>query len=123
MRRLMSTALLTAGLILIASPAQAFAHNRVTNPALHAVLDLLTLAVVLSPIVTARLWGPTRRRALLALIAVVQLPVAIVGFVPIINPGLHLALFLTALGLTAGSLWTVRRAARPQAVQLNASQQ
>ncbi|GAA2364482.1 hypothetical protein Cme02nite_32980 [Catellatospora methionotrophica] len=109
MRRLLTTAALTVGLVLVAAPAYAFAHNRVTNPWAHTVLDLLTLAVVLSPIVTAFAWGPQRRGQMLALIALVQLPVAIIAFVPIIDPVLHAVLFVAALALTGTSLWLVRR--------------
>lgn len=109
MRRLLTTATLSAGLLLVASPVYAFAHNRVHNPWVHTVLDLLTLAVVLSPIVTAFTWGAQRRGLLIALIALVQLPVAVIGFVPIIDPAVHAATFITALTLTGTSLWLVRR--------------
>src|SRR5688572_6105521 len=109
MRRLLTTAALSAGLLLVASPAYAFAHNRVANPWAHTILDVLTLAVVLSPVVTAFTWGPQRRGRMAALIALVQLPVAIIAFVPIIEPALHAALFTAALALTGTSLWLVRR--------------
>src|SRR3954469_24509078 len=95
-------ALVFAGLW-IASPAQAFAHNRVHNPTFHAVLDALTLLVVSAPVWPALLWSGSRRWWLAALIAVVQLPVAAIGFVPIVNPYLHLTLFVIALALTAVS--------------------
>ena len=100
----------------IASPAQAFAHNRVHSPALHALLDGLTLLVVSAPVWTALLWSGGRRWLLAALVAVVQIPVAVIGFVPIVNPYLHLALFVLALTLTAVSLRTVRRQAVPAPV-------
>lgn len=116
MRRLLTTAALTAGLLLVASPAYAFAHNRVANPWAHTILDVLTLAVVLSPIVTAFAWGPQRRGRMAALIALVQLPVAVIAFVPIIEPALHAVLFVTALALTGTSLWLVRRHAPAPAV-------
>lgn len=93
----------------IAAPAQAFAHNAVHNPTLHAVLDGLTLLVATSPIWTALLWRGERRWLLAALIAVVQLPVAVIGFVPIADPALHLFLFATALTITGVSLKIVRR--------------
>jgi hypothetical protein len=96
----------------VATPAQAFAHNHVHNATLHAVLDGLTLAVVSAPVWTALLWSGGSRWWLAALIAVVQIPVAIIGFVPIANPYLHLALFVIALGLTGLSLRVVRGQAR-----------
>lgn len=99
----------------IASPAQAFAHNAVHSPALHAVLDALTLVVASAPIWTALLWSGGNRGWLAALIAVVQLPVAVIGFVPIADPALHLALFVTALTLTGVSLRLVRTQARAAA--------
>src|SRR6266487_3630296 len=80
------------GVVLVASPAEAFAHNAVRNPYLHVVLDVLTLAVVLAPLWTAYLWGARRRGMLMALIAVV---------------------LVAGLGLTVVSLWAVRRATRP----------
>jgi hypothetical protein len=100
----------------IASPAQAFAHNNVHNTYLHAVLDALTLLVVSAPIWTALLWSGGSRWLLAALITVVQIPVAIIGFVPIANPYLHLTLFVIAIGLTAVSLHVVRQQARAAAV-------
>ena len=99
----------------IASPAQAFAHNNVHNSGLHAVLDGLTLLVASPPIWTALLWSGSRRWWLIALVAVVQVPVAVIGFVPIVDPLLHLALFAIALGLTAASLRLVRRESRTTA--------
>ncbi len=48
----------TAGMLWVASPASAFAHDKVTNPYLHALLDVLSLAVVISPVVSAYLWEP-----------------------------------------------------------------
>jgi hypothetical protein len=108
-------ALVLAGLW-IASPASAFAHNAVHNPALHTLLDGLTLLVVSAPVWTALLWSGGSRWRLAALIGVVQIPVAIIGFVPIANPYLHLTLFGIALGLTAVSLRVVRGQARAAAV-------
>ncbi|MEU4562984.1 hypothetical protein AB0F72_31775 [Actinoplanes sp. NPDC023936] len=108
-------ALVLAGLW-IAAPANAFAHNRVHSPALHALLDGLTLLVASAPVWTALLWSGGRRWLLAALIAVVQVPVAIIGFVPIVDPYLHLTLFAVALGLTAVSLRVVRSQARATAV-------
>jgi hypothetical protein len=117
MRRVLTLAALTAGLLLVATPAQAFAHNSVHNPYLHALLDVLTLAVVLSPVATAYAWGPRRRGWLIALIAVVQLPVAIIGFVPIIEPALHLSAVAVAAALTGTSLWLVRRTRTAEATE------
>jgi hypothetical protein len=99
----------------IAAPAQAFAHNNVHNATLHAVLDALTLVVASAPVWTALLWSGGSRWWLAALIAVVQIPVAIIGFVPIANPWLHLALFVIAIGLTGVSLRVVRAQARTAA--------
>ncbi len=112
-------ALVVAGLW-FATPAQAFAHNAVHNTALHAVLDGLTLVVVSAPIWTALLWSGGRRWLLAGLIAVVQIPVAIIAFVPIANPWLHLSLFAIALALTAVSLRLVRQQARAAAAPVAA---
>ncbi|MEV6597718.1 hypothetical protein AB0M36_12715 [Actinoplanes sp. NPDC051346] len=95
----------------IAAPAQAFAHNAVHNASLHALLDGLTLAVASAPVWTALLWRGPRRLAFAALIALVQVPVAVIGFVPIVDPYLHLALFVLALSLTGVSLHLARRGA------------
>jgi hypothetical protein len=104
-----------AGLVLaalwIAAPAQAFAHNNVHNATFHAILDGLTIAVVAAPVVSALLWRGGNRWLLAGLVGLVQVPVAVIGFVPIVNPWLHLALFVLALGLTAGSLHLTRRRA------------
>jgi hypothetical protein len=108
-------ALVLAGLW-VAAPAQAFAHNRVHNPTLHALLDGLTLVVVSAPVWTALLWSGGNRRLLAGLVAVVQVPVAIIGFVPIVDPYLHLALFVIAIALTGAALRAVRRNARATAV-------
>jgi hypothetical protein len=107
-------ALVLAGLWM-ATPAQAFAHNAVHSSALHALLDALTLVVVSSPAWTALLWSGGNRWWLAALVAVVQIPVAIIGFVPIADPWLHLALFTIAIVLTGVSLRVVRRQARATA--------
>jgi hypothetical protein len=119
MRRVGFVLLGVVGLLLVGSPAQAFAHNAVRNPYLHAVLDVLTLAVVSAPLWTAYLWGARRPGLLVALIAVVQVPVAVVGFMPIASPVLHAVALVAGLGMTGLSLWAVRRATRPgmQAVE------
>ncbi|MBG0561230.1 hypothetical protein [Actinoplanes aureus] len=116
MRRTAVVLALTLAGLWIAAPAQAFAHNRVHSPALHALLDGLTLLVVSAPVWTALLWSGGRRWLLAALIAVVQIPVAVIGFVPIVDPYLHLALFALALTLTAVSLRIVRHQAAPAPV-------
>jgi hypothetical protein len=96
----------------IATPAQAFAHNRVHNTTLHAILDALTLVVVSAPVWTALLWSGGNRWLLAGLVAIVQVPVAVIAFVPIINPYLHLTLFVIAIALTGASLRLVRNQAR-----------
>jgi hypothetical protein len=113
MRRAAVFAAVLAATLWIAAPAQAFAHNRIHNPTLHAVLDGLTLLVATAPVWTALLWRGQRRWLLAGLIAVVQIPVAVIGFMPIVNPALHLSLFALALGLTGYSLHLVRRAPQP----------
>src|SRR3954451_16193983 len=113
MRRVALLVGVVVGVLLVASPASAFAHNLVHNVPLHMLLDALTLAVVSAPLWTAYLWGDRRRTGLLiALIAFVQLPVGIVGFVPIVDPVLHGVALVAALALTAGSLVYVRRTVR-----------
>ncbi len=47
----------TAAMLWVATPASAFAHDKVANPYLHTLLDVLSLAVVISPIVSVYLWG------------------------------------------------------------------
>src|SRR2546430_17689185 len=96
----------------MAAPPLAFFHNSVTNPYVHAALDVLTLAVATAPLWTAFLWGAQRRGLLLALVAVVQLPVAVIGFVPAVNPVVHAVTFAGALALTGFSLAAVPPSAR-----------
>jgi hypothetical protein len=122
MRRVLITAALAAGLLLIAAPAQAFAHNAVQNAYLHTALDVLSLLVVASPALSIKLWGARRRSLLLALIGVVQLPVAVIGFMPFANPVLHVAASTLALALTAGAIWAVRRVGYDTAVTAPARQ-
>src|SRR5436853_1151060 len=88
----------------------AFYHSNVHNPYAHAILDVLTLAVATAPLWTAYLWGVRRRGLLLALVAVVQVPVTVIGFVPAVNPVVHALTFLGALAMTGFSLAAVRRA-------------
>jgi hypothetical protein len=101
---------LVAGLW-VAAPASAFAHDRVSNPFLHSLLDVFSLAVVTAPLWTAYLWGVRRRSLLLALIVVVQVPVAVIAFVPIVQPVVHVVSMISALALTVASLVYVRRLA------------
>jgi hypothetical protein len=56
--------------------------------------------------------GAQRRGLLLALVAVVQVPVAVIGFVPAVNPVVHAVTFVSALALTALSLAAVHRSVR-----------
>jgi len=90
----------------------AFFHKNVHNPYAHFILDVLTVAVATAPLWTAYFWGGRRRGLLLALVAVVQVPVAVVGFFPFVNPWLHAVSFVGALTLTGFSLAAVRRATR-----------
>lgn len=104
------------GALAVSTPAYAFAHNNVRNAYLHGVLDVLTLAVVTAPIWTAYTWHRGKHTGLmLALIALVQIPVAIFGFVPIQNPAVHLIALPLALGITASSIIYVRRTAKSEA--------
>ncbi|MEV1287909.1 hypothetical protein [Micromonospora sp. NPDC049679] len=102
---------IVAAALMVSAPASAFAHDKATNPALHAALDVLVLAVVTAPLWTAYLWGGRRRGLLLALVAMVQAPVAVIAFVPIVHPLVHAVSLVLALGLTVASLIFVRRSA------------
>ena len=97
--------------LLFPVPASAFAHDRVDNLALHAALDVLALVAVSAPLWTALLWGRERRLWLLGLIAVVQAPVAVIGFAPVVDPVLHVVAVFAALALTGFSIMYVRRVA------------
>jgi len=112
----MRRAVIFAGTVLavlaVSSPSYAFAHNNVKSPLWHAVLDVLTLAVVSAPLWTAYAWGGRRRGLLLALIGFVQIPVGVIGFVPISNPLLHAILLPLALTITITSIVAVRRLTR-----------
>jgi hypothetical protein len=121
MRRAAVVIPLIAAALWIAAPAQAFAHDAVHDPVLHTALDVLTLLVASAPVWTAFLWGDARRWWLITLITVVQVPVTLIGFVPIVDPYAHLALFALALVVTGVALRTVyaqpvaARGAQPQA--------
>ncbi|WP_213456410.1 hypothetical protein [Rhizomonospora bruguierae] len=95
----------------VAPPASAFAHDQVHNVYLHAALDVLTLGVVTAPMWTAYWWGGAHRWLLPLLVAAVQVPVAVVAFVPVLPPAVHASALVAALALTAASLYAVRRAA------------
>jgi hypothetical protein len=106
-----------AAVLWVAAPASAFAHDRVRNPFLHSLLDVFSLAVVTAPLWTAYLWGVRRRGLMLALIAVVQVPVAVIAFMPIVQPTVHLVSMVGALALTGASLLYVRRLATSPAAE------
>ncbi|MFG1604609.1 hypothetical protein [Actinoplanes sp. NPDC049265] len=108
MRRAAVVVPLILAALWVAAPAQAFAHNEVHSPALHAVLDGLTLIVVTAPVWTVVLWSRGNKWLLAGLIAVVQIPVAVIAMMPIDNPVVHLTLFALALALTAISLRIAR---------------
>lgn len=112
MRRTATVLGTTLTLLVISAPAYAYAHDRVTNPYLHAVLDVLTLAVVTAPVWTTFSWARGRRPWwLAALVGLIQLPAAVLAFVPIADPLLHAAAMVTSLALTASSIIYVRREA------------
>lgn len=105
------------GLVAVSAPAYAYAHDRVTNPYLHAALDIVTLAVLTAPVWTAFNWTRGRRSAwLVGLIALVQIPAGVLAFVPIPDPLLHVLALLTSLALTVTSIVYVRREARAEVV-------
>ncbi|MDG4827137.1 hypothetical protein O7635_35275 [Asanoa sp. WMMD1127] len=114
MRRLATVVAAAAAALWVAAPASAFAHANVVNPYVHAALDVLTLAVVTAPLWTAYFWAG-RRLPLVALVAVVQLPVAVIGFTRFLDPLWHGVALVAALALTLFSLVTVRRLATAHA--------
>lgn len=110
MRRAVTVIGTTLTALMISAPAYAYAHDKVTNPYLHAALDVLTLAVVTSPVWTAFMWSRGRRTPLLlALIALVQIPSAALAFVPIADPVLHALALVTSVAITITSIVYVRR--------------
>ena len=101
-RRLALVATVAGAIVAVASPAMAFQHDRIHNPALHAFLDIGSIAIVIAPVWTALLWGAGRSKWLLAaLIGLVQVPVAILAFVPAV------AHFFQGVGLAVGLAITV----------------
>lgn len=116
MRRAATVLGTTFTLLAISAPAYAYAHDRVTSPYLHAALDLLTLAVVTAPVWTFLSWSRGRRSLWLAgLIGLVQVPAAVLAFVPIADPLLHTAALVVSLSLTVSSVVYVRREVRQSA--------
>src|SRR5688572_30899646 len=117
MRRVAVILAATVGLLAVSAPAYAYAHDRVTNPYLHAALDLLTLAVLTAPVWTAFQWARGKRSLWLAgLIAGVQVPAGVLAFVPIADPALHTLALLTSLAVTVTSIVYVRREAAQREV-------
>ncbi|GAA2284826.1 hypothetical protein GCM10009853_044470 [Glycomyces scopariae] len=120
-RRLAFVATVAAMIVAVSSPAMAFQHDRVHNPVLHWTLDIATLAIVVAPIWTALLWGRGQNKWLLVgLIAIVQVPVAILGF----SPGAS-ALFaggglFAGLAVTTAAIVYTRRATRLESAQAQA---
>jgi hypothetical protein len=104
-RRLAFVATVAAALVALSSPAMAFQHDRVQNPVVHWALDIAILAIVVAPIWTALLWGKGRSKWMLAaLIGLVQVPVAILGFSPeasalFAGSGLFLGLAITTAAI------------------------
>ena len=121
MRRFAIVAGVVLSVLAVSSPAYAYAHDRVANPWLHTVMDVLTLIVVTSPLWTAYFWGVARRRGLLTLIAVVQIPAAVFAFVPIPDPVLHAVALLAGLTITGVSLWYARRATAIESATMSVS--
>ncbi|MFC7245837.1 hypothetical protein ACFQO7_25460 [Catellatospora aurea] len=110
MRRAATILGTTLAALMISAPAYAYAHDKVTNPVLHAILDVLTLAVVTAPVWTAFAWSRGRRSAaLMLLIGLVQIPAGVLAFVPIPDPVLHAAALVTSLAITVTSIVYVRR--------------
>jgi hypothetical protein len=113
MRRILAMGIAVTAILLIAAPASGYFHQSVQNPVLHWVLDVLTLAVVTSPLWTIYAWGGQRRPLLYALVCVVQLPVAVLAFLPMEDPALRLAALMFGLGMTATSIAMVRISRAP----------
>jgi hypothetical protein len=80
---------------------------------MHALIDLLTAGVVSAPLWTVFLWGARGYRLLLALVTLVQAPVAVAGFHPPPNPALHLAVLAGGLLLTALAIFAIRPPTNP----------
>lgn len=114
-RRLAFVATVAGMLVAVASPAMAFQHDRVHNPALHAFLDIASLAIVIAPIWTALLWGAGSSKWLLAgIVLIVQVPVAILAFVPAVSHALQGTGLAIGLAITVAAIVYTRRAARAE---------
>lgn len=114
-RRLAFVATVAGMLVAVASPAMAFQHDRVHNPVLHAFLDIASIAIVVAPVWTALLWGSGRSKWLLAaIIGVVQVPVAILAFVPEASHALKGAGLVLGLAISIAAIVYTRRAAKAE---------
>ncbi|GAB3649971.1 hypothetical protein [Glycomyces tarimensis] len=114
-RRLAFMATVAGMLVAVASPAAAFQHDRVHNPVLHAFLDIASLAIVVAPIWTALLWGSGRSKwPLVALIGAVQVPVAVLAFVPEASHALKGGGLAIGLAVSVAAIVYTRRAARAE---------
>lgn len=112
-RRLAFVATFAAMIVSVSSPAMAFQHDRVQNPVVHWALDIAILAIVVAPIWTALLWGRGRSKWLLAaLIAFVQLPVAVLGFSPTASALFAGGGLFLGLAITTAAIWHTRRLTR-----------
>jgi hypothetical protein len=112
-RRLAFVATVAAMIVSVSSPAMAFQHDRVQNPVVHWALDIAILAIVVAPIWTALLWGRGRSKWLLvALIALVQVPVAILGFSPEASALFAGGGLFLGLAITVAAIWYTRRLTR-----------
>lgn len=117
-RRLAFVATVAAALVALSSPAMAFQHDRVQNPVVHWALDIAILAIVVAPIWTALLWGKGRSKWMLAaLIGLVQVPVAILGFSPEASALFAGSGLLLGLAITAAAIWHTRRLTRLERAQ------
>jgi len=79
---------------------------------MHGLIDLLTAAAVSAPLWTICLWSTRRYGLLLALVTLVQAPVAVAGFYPPGNDALHLGVLAGGLLLTALALFAIRPPAK-----------
>lgn len=112
-RRLAFVATVAAALVALSSPAMAFQHDRVQNPVVHWALDIAILAIVVAPIWTALLWGKGRSKWMLAaLIGLVQVPVAILGFSPEASALFAGSGLFLGLAITTAAIWHTRRLTR-----------
>ncbi|SDD19424.1 hypothetical protein [Glycomyces harbinensis] len=121
-RRLAFVATVAAMIVSVSSPAMAFQHDRVQNPLVHWALDIAVLAIVVAPIWTALLWGRASSRWLLvALICIVQVPVAILGFSPEASALFAGSGLFFGLAVTIAAIWHTRRVTRLERVRERAA--